>query len=59
VLNHFPRIVALKNGRIVFDLPREQVTQAMVDELYLGELPPANSPQPDQLAAKLAVGGCL
>jgi len=58
-LAHFPRIVALKHGRIVFDLPREQVTQAMVDELYLGELAPANSPQPDALAAKLAVGACL
>ena len=58
-LAHFPRIVALKNGRVAFDLPRAQVTQAMVDELYLGELPPANSPQPDELAAKLAVGACL
>jgi len=58
-LAHFPRIVALKHGRIMFDLPREQVTQAMVDELYLGELPPANSPPADELAAKLAVGACL
>ena len=58
-LAHFPRIVALKHGRIVFDLPREQVTQAMVDELYLGELPPANSPQPTEMAARLAVGACL
>lgn len=58
-LAHFPRIVALKNGRVAFDLPREQVTQAMVDELYLGELPPANSPQPAEMAAKLAVGACL
>ncbi|MCE3261835.1 MAG: phosphonate transporter [Pseudoduganella sp.] len=58
-LAHFPRIVALKHGRIVFDLPREQVTQAMIDELYLGEQPPANSPQTQEMAAKLAVGACL
>jgi phosphonate transport system ATP-binding protein len=58
-LAHFPRIVALKQGRLVFDLPREQVTQAMIDELYLGEQPPANSPQQPELAARLAVGACL
>jgi len=57
-LNHFPRIIALKNGRIFFDLPREQVTQAMIDELYLGEKAPANSPQPEDLSTKLAVGAC-
>jgi phosphonate transport system ATP-binding protein len=58
-LAHFPRIVALKEGRVVFDLPREQVTQAMIDELYLNEQPPANAPHPDTLPAKLAVGACL
>jgi phosphonate transport system ATP-binding protein len=58
-LAHFPRIVALKHGRIVFDLPREQVTPAMIDELYLGELPPANSSHPEDLSTKLAVGACL
>ena len=58
-LANFPRIVALKEGRVVFDLPREQVTPAMIDELYLGEKPPANSEHPDTLPAKLAVGACL
>ena len=58
-LAHFPRIVALKEGRVVFDLPREQVTQAMIDELYLNEQPPANTPHPDSLPEKLAVGACL
>jgi len=58
-LAHFPRIVALKEGRIVFDLPREQVTPAMIGELYLNEQPPANAPHPDDLPAKLAVGACL
>ncbi|MES2263194.1 MAG: ATP-binding cassette domain-containing protein [Pseudomonadota bacterium] len=58
-LAHFARIVALKNGRIVFDLPREQVTESMIAELYLGEQPPANSAQTDLTPARLAVGACL
>ena len=36
-LAHFARIVALKDGRIVFDLPREQVTPEMIATLYQGE----------------------
>ncbi len=58
-LAHFPRIVALKDGRVAFDLPREQVTQAMIDELYRGEQPPASPSHPDHLPEKLAVGACL
>ena len=58
-LANFPRIVALKKGRIVFDLPREQVTEAMIAELYLGEQPPANAPSVHEPADKLAIGGCL
>jgi phosphonate transport system ATP-binding protein len=58
-LAHFPRIVALKNGRIAFDLPREQVTDTMIAELYLGELPPANSPLAHEASATLAGGACL
>jgi phosphonate transport system ATP-binding protein len=58
-LAHFPRIVALKDGKVAFDLPREQVTQAMIDELYLNEQPPANAPRQDDLATPLAVGACL
>src|SRR5450830_1468790 len=58
-LAHFNRIVALKDGQLVFDLPRAQVTQAMIDALYLNEQPPANAPREDDLPAKLAVGACL
>jgi phosphonate transport system ATP-binding protein len=58
-LAHFTRIVALKEGRIVFDLPRDQVTPAMIDQLYLGEQYPANTPHEPDLATKLAVGACL
>jgi phosphonate transport system ATP-binding protein len=31
---HFPRIVGLRDGRIVFDASREQVTDAMITALY-------------------------
>ena len=31
---HFPRIVGLRNGRIVFDAARDKVTDAMIDALY-------------------------
>ena len=59
-LRHFPRIVALRNGRIEFDLPRAQVTQRMIDELYQGEQA-ASAPPPDHgaLAVKLGIGACL
>ncbi len=33
---HFPRIVGLRDGAIMFDLPREQVTDDMIDALYRG-----------------------
>lgn len=31
---HFPRIVGVRAGRIVFDAPREAVTDAMIEQLY-------------------------
>ena len=34
---HFPRIIGLRAGRIEFDVPREQVTDAMVAGLYQNE----------------------
>jgi phosphonate transport system ATP-binding protein len=58
-LANFTRIVALKQGRIAFDLPREQVTEAMIAELYLGEQPPANAPSVHESPEKLAIGACL
>lgn len=33
-LAHFPRIVGVRAGRIVFDAPREAVTDAMIESLY-------------------------
>lgn len=33
-LSHFPRIVGLRNGRIVFDAARSEVTDSMIAALY-------------------------
>jgi phosphonate transport system ATP-binding protein len=33
-LEYFPRIVGLRDGRVVFDAPRAEVTQAMIEALY-------------------------
>jgi phosphonate transport system ATP-binding protein len=55
----FPRIVGLREGRIVFDLPREQVTDAMIAALYQNE----SSEQPvrplHETAERIAVGACF
>lgn len=36
-LAHFPRLIGLRNGRIMFDRPREAVNQALLDQLYAGD----------------------
>ncbi len=53
---HFPRIVGLKDGRIVFDSPREAVTDAMIAALYLNQTAAPAAPPPP-LAAQL-LGAC-
>jgi phosphonate transport system ATP-binding protein len=37
-LQFFPRVIGLRDGRIVFDCARGEVTAAMLHELYAGEL---------------------
>ncbi len=39
-LQHFPRIVGLRAGEVVFDLQSAQVTQALLDDLYAQEAQP-------------------
>jgi len=36
-LRWFPRIVGMRNGLVMFDLPAAQVTAAMLDALYASE----------------------
>ena len=56
---HFRRLVGLRDGRIVFDLPREQVTDAMVAALYDNEEQPAPPYPPHGTADSIAVGACF
>jgi phosphonate transport system ATP-binding protein len=39
-LRHFPRIVGLRDGRLMFDLPPAKVTPALLGELYAQESAP-------------------
>jgi phosphonate transport system ATP-binding protein len=56
---HFARIVGLRAGRIVFDLPREQVTDEMIAALYRNETiqPPPRIPH--EPPERIAVGACF
>jgi phosphonate transport system ATP-binding protein len=36
-LAYFPRIIGVRDGQIMFDLPREQVHPGVVSALYAGE----------------------
>ena len=56
---NFARIVGLRAGRIVFDAPREQVTDAMIAALYLNESMDAPQAAFHDSPARLAVGACL
>jgi len=46
-LSHFPRIVGLRDGRIVFDAARAEVTEAMIAALYQN----ADNPEQNDLLA--------
>ena len=56
---HFARIVGLRDGRIVFDCPREQVTDAMIDALYRNEAFHAAPLALHETPERLAVGACF
>jgi phosphonate transport system ATP-binding protein len=54
-LQHFPRIVGLRDGRLVFDLPAAQVTPDLLQDLYASEAPaapmlPDETPAPPRVA---------
>ena len=56
---HFARIVGLRDGRIVFDLPREQVTDAMIASLYENETAVPRQAPPHEPPERIAVGACF
>jgi len=53
-LRWFPRIVGLKDGEVVFDLPPVRITEALLRDLYAAEtsVPPTQGPQPLALPAR-------
>jgi phosphonate transport system ATP-binding protein len=60
-LAHFPRVVGLREGREVFDLPAHQVTRALLAQLYdqyEHELTGPAPPEPFPAAAAPAVMHC-
>ncbi len=56
---NFARIVGLRDGRLVFDAPREQVSDAMIDALYQNETVAPAPPQLHESPERLAVGACF
>lgn len=55
-IQHFPRIVGMRAGQLVFDLPSSQVTPALLGDLYAQEaqgpasLPPEEGPREPRVA---------
>jgi phosphonate transport system ATP-binding protein len=56
---HFARIVGLRDGRIVFDLPRQQVTDSMIEALYQNETVEPHQHRPHESPDRIAVGACF
>lgn len=56
---HFKRIVGLRDGRIVFDLPREHVSDEMIAALYANETLQAQAQLEHETPARIAVGACF
>jgi phosphonate transport system ATP-binding protein len=56
---NFPRIVGLRDGRVVFDAPREKVSDAMIAALYQNETMRAPVALPHETPERLAVGACF
>jgi phosphonate transport system ATP-binding protein len=57
-LNRFTRLVGVRGGRIVFDLPRAEVSDALLAELYGAELNQSVQALPEEPAAILRLSRC-
>ncbi|MCQ8895057.1 ATP-binding cassette domain-containing protein [Limnobacter humi] len=49
-LKHFPRVVGLRDGRLVFDLPAAAVTPGVLTDLYAQHLDELTGPAPEFVA---------
>ena len=56
---NFPRIVGLREGRVVFDAPREKVSDAMIAALYQNDSMRSPAALPHETPERLAVGACF
>ena len=56
---NFARIVGLRDGRVVFDAAREDVTDAMIAALYRNESMTRHEPVQHETPERLAVGACF
>lgn len=57
-LGGFARIVGIRGGRIVFDLPAAQVSEAQLQALYAGESQPVTTLAPLPADAALPMNAC-
>ena len=55
----FARLIGLRDGRIVFDAPREEVSDAMIAELYANEQVESTPDTPHETPGQIAVGACF
>ena len=58
-LARFPRLVGLRDGRVLFDLPRTEVTNALLADLYGAELGMSFQAPPSALEAQMKLNRCL
>ncbi|MGZ8295199.1 MAG: phosphonate ABC transporter ATP-binding protein [Telluria sp.] len=58
-LANFNRIVALRDGRVAFDLPRSQVSDEMIAALYRNEHADAARHVAHESPERIAVGACF
>lgn len=56
---HFARIVGLRDGRLVFDAAREQVSDQMIAALYQNEAVSVPATTVHETPERLAVGACF
>lgn len=56
---HFARIVGLRDGRVVFDAARENVSDAMIEALYQNEAFTVTPQVAHETPERLAVGACF
>lgn len=58
-LANFPRIVGLRDGRVMFDAARDHVSADMIAALYRNEQAEAARPALHETPERLAVGACF